>query len=188
MPRCARVAEPNTVQKKIKRTSTLHGVFATADQQKQVDLCLTKALVSGCVPFAFVENTHLQEALAVVGLKAPTRKQVAGRLLDEIAAETEAFSLDKVAAMEHPVGASDGWRKKYCQGGEGMQNFTVMGDRGSLLSCISMSSKQLLFGLVLLHRQPCLCGPQIHVKGHYLKHMNCRCLHIRCQGLHRVSP
>jgi hypothetical protein len=62
-------------------------------------------------------------------LTAPIRKKVEGRLLDEIASETEAFSLDKVAAMEHPAGASDGWRKNY-HGGEGMQNFTAMGDRG----------------------------------------------------------
>jgi hypothetical protein len=38
----------------------------------------------------------------------------------------------QMAAMDYPAGASDGWRKKYCESGAGLMNFTVMGNQGVL--------------------------------------------------------
>jgi hypothetical protein len=107
---------------------TLAGIMATKDQQRQFDELLTKALVSPCVPlnFAFVENKYLNEAMAVVGLTVPSRRQVSGPLFDRIAEQTESFSMDTIQAMDYPAGASDGWRKKACQGVQGLMNFTVM--------------------------------------------------------------
>jgi hypothetical protein len=74
------------------------------------------------LPFAFVENKYLNEALAVVGLTVPSSRQVSGPLLDRIAEQTDSFSMDKIQAMDYPAGASDGWRKKSCQGGQGLMN------------------------------------------------------------------
>lgn len=94
---------------------------------------MAKALVSACVPFAFIENEFLKKACRVVGLTAPSRRRIAGPLLDKIAAETETLSAVKIQNMLFPAGASDGWRKKTCQGGQGLMNFTIMDDNSTLL-------------------------------------------------------
>jgi hypothetical protein len=114
---------------------TLAGIMATKDQQRQFDELLTKALVTACVPFASVDNTYLHEALGVVGLTVPSRRQVSESLLDKIAEQTEFFSMDEIQAMDLPAGASDGWRKKSCQGGQGLMNCTVM-DHSSAQFCL----------------------------------------------------
>jgi hypothetical protein len=116
-----------------KKQQTLHGTVATASQQKQCDLLMTKALVSSCVPFAFLENEYLQQACSVVRLTAPSRKQASGALLDKIAEETDSWSMEKIKNMQYPAGASDGWRKKTCQGGQGLMNFTILDNSSAFL-------------------------------------------------------
>jgi hypothetical protein len=40
-----------------------------------------------------------------------------GKYLDELTEESKMFSKLSVALMDFPHGASDGWRKKYCNQG-----------------------------------------------------------------------
>jgi hypothetical protein len=56
-----------------------------------------------------------------------------GKYLDELTEESKMFSKLSVALMDFPHGASDGWRKKYCNQGAGLMNSAVMGNSGALL-------------------------------------------------------
>jgi hypothetical protein len=106
---------------------------ASKDQQEAFVDNLVKAMATGCIPFTFVENEYLRRDASSVGAKVPSRKEVAGTLLDRIFEETVLFSEDRVSSMDHPAGASDGWRKKFCEQGAGLMNFTVNGDGEALL-------------------------------------------------------
>lgn len=106
--------------------------FAASEQQQTAFIdSLVKAMATGCIPFNFMENQYLKDAAACVGVTLPSRKVVAGPLLDKIFEETQTFSTELVAGMDYPAGSSDGWRKKYCEGGAGLMNFVVLGDQGA---------------------------------------------------------
>jgi hypothetical protein len=91
---------------------------------------LVKALVTGSVPLAFVENEYLRKAARVVGVELPSRKVVSTSLLDGLFYSTKTFSRARLRKMDFPCGASDGWQKKYCEQGNQLMNFTVVGNEG----------------------------------------------------------
>jgi hypothetical protein len=106
---------------------------ASKNQQEAFIDNLVKAMATSCIPFTFIENEYLRRAAASVGVQLPSRRIVSGTLLDRIFEESVTFSTDRIASMEHPAGASDGWRKKCCEEGTGLMNFTVNGDGEALL-------------------------------------------------------
>jgi hypothetical protein len=95
-----------------------------------------KAIITGGVSFAFVENEHMQKAARVVGIDLPSRKSLSGGMLDALFDDTQLATKQSIADMDFPAGASDGWRKKYAQQGDSLMNFIVMGNEGEhLLTC-----------------------------------------------------
>jgi hypothetical protein len=75
----------------------------------------------------------LKEAAGALGIELPGRQALAGPILDRVFDESRSFTRDSILNMEYPCGASDGWRKKYCEGGKSLMNLTVMGNEGALL-------------------------------------------------------
>jgi hypothetical protein len=112
----------------------------TKEQEEQFKMCLVKAMITSCIAFNFADNGYLAKALAILGMKPLTRKQVAGTYLDQLAAGEQEWSRTAIEGMEYPPGASDGWRKKYCISGAGLMNFTVMGDKGTMYSMVYSAS------------------------------------------------
>jgi hypothetical protein len=103
---------------------------ATDAQAEEFKLNLVKAMAVSCIPFNFASNEYLHRAMAVVGISPISRKQVAGKYLDGIAADEIVLTRDTIEAMDFPSTASDGWRQKYCADGASLMNFTVMGNSG----------------------------------------------------------
>jgi hypothetical protein len=56
----------------------------TPEQAEEFKMNFVKGLVTGCVPFAFVENELLHRAMRSVGVQRPSRKQLGGSYLDRI--------------------------------------------------------------------------------------------------------
>ena len=73
------------------------GVFgATHTQQKQFKEMVFKAMVTSCIPFDFVENSYIKKAFGVFGVSPLTRKQISGRMLDDLEADTQAATATDV--------------------------------------------------------------------------------------------
>jgi hypothetical protein len=106
--------------------------------------------VTGSVPLAFVENEYLRKAARVVGVELPSRKVVSTTLLDELFDSTKLFSKSSIAEMDFPCGASDGWQKKYCEQGNPLMNFTVVGNEGGQ-SPITARSFKIMQGVFVKH-------------------------------------
>lgn len=70
----------------------------TAHQQEAFIEALVKAIITANVPFTFIENEHLQTAASIVGVCLPSRKVVAGPLLDRIFDGSQDESLDTLQA------------------------------------------------------------------------------------------
>ena len=113
-------------------TNTMHTFAASAAQQKEFNRLLAKACITGCVPFNFMENEQLQAAAKVVGVKLPSRKTLAGPLLDSIFEEVQLGTVASMANMPYIDASSDGWRKKHCEQGAGLMNFVALGLEGAL--------------------------------------------------------
>jgi hypothetical protein len=142
-PEDAQLSDPKRTQSK------LRSFMMTPDQIFQWCTLFVKGMVTACVPFTFVMNTHIQSALGMLGIKL-NRKDVAGPLLDAICEEQKDWDRSMVADLDYPFGASDGWRKKTCLQGAGLMNFTVCGNQGK----ISNTSPALNFegiGLDIYH-------------------------------------
>jgi hypothetical protein len=92
-----------------------------------------KSIVTSNIAFNYLENQQVKDCFKLMGMKPPTRRQAAGKYLDELTEESKMFSKLSVALMDFPHGASDGWRKKYCNQGAGLMNSAVMGNSGALL-------------------------------------------------------
>lgn len=101
------------------------------EQAEEYKVNMVKALVTGCVPFAFVENAFFKQAMLTVGVQPPSKKQVAGSYLDRIFEAEQELSLDTIANCEYLCCSSDGWRRKYCADGAGLMNFTVLPGSGA---------------------------------------------------------
>jgi hypothetical protein len=70
----------------------MNNFAASKDQLEAFVNNLVKAMATGCIPFTFVENEYLRRAASSVGVKLPSRKEVAGTLVDSIFEETVTFS------------------------------------------------------------------------------------------------
>jgi hypothetical protein len=77
--------------------------------------------------------SYLKEAARALGVELPGRRALAGPILDRVFEESQCFTKESIGNMDYPCSASDGWRKKYCEGGASLVNFTVMGNEGALL-------------------------------------------------------
>jgi hypothetical protein len=64
------------------RGAGMNTFAASKDQQETFIDNLVKAMVTNCIPFTFTENEYLRRAAASVGVQLPSRKVVAGTLLD----------------------------------------------------------------------------------------------------------
>jgi hypothetical protein len=107
----------------------------TAKQEEEFKENFFKAMVTSCVAFNFVENEYLRKAFASLGMAPMTRKEVSGRRLQDLTQKDRLDTRTLINSMDYPAGSSDGWRKKYCESGAGLMNFTVMGDTGNDLCC-----------------------------------------------------
>jgi hypothetical protein len=92
-------------------------------------------MVTSCIAFNFVENEYLRKAFASLGMAPMTQKEVSGRRLRDLTAKDKLDMRKQIDSMDYPVGSSDGWRKKYCESGAGLMNFTVMRNTGIDLRC-----------------------------------------------------
>jgi hypothetical protein len=89
-------------------------------------------MVASCIAFNFVENGYLRKAFSALGMSAMSRKEVSGKRLQQLSQQGQSNMRAQIASMDFPAGASDGWRKKCCESGAGLMNFTVMGNQGVL--------------------------------------------------------
>ena len=68
---------------------------------------VVKAMITGCVPFSFVENTFFQDALQSVGVSPLTRREVGGCYLDRIFAAEQEMSSGALAECDYICTSSD---------------------------------------------------------------------------------
>jgi hypothetical protein len=97
------------------------------DQQQFIHH-IARAIITGNVPFTFMENEDLVAAANIAGVKLPSRKVTSTTLLGEIFEGVETTNAERLKSVKMFDAASDGWRKKYCSKGDAMQNFCVMLD------------------------------------------------------------
>jgi hypothetical protein len=114
------------------RTTGIQAFGCTHDQEQAFKQLFMKALVTSCISFNFVENGYLVKAFKVLGMSGLTRKEVSGPLLDQLAEENAELASASLAEADFIAGSSDGWRKKTCEGGSGLMDFTVMGSQGEV--------------------------------------------------------
>jgi hypothetical protein len=65
-------------------------------------------------------------------MTAMSRKEVSGKRWKPLTQRDQQDMRSQIDSMDYPPGSSDGWRKKYCEGGAGPMNFTVMGYTGNV--------------------------------------------------------
>jgi hypothetical protein len=87
---------------------------------------LVKGIITGQVPFQFIENDFVKAAGRAVGFDLPSAKALAAPLLDKILAEQHTFTSTMLQDIDYLGGTSDGWRKRYCQSGASMMNFIAL--------------------------------------------------------------
>jgi hypothetical protein len=98
-------------------TSSMAQIAAHAQQEEAFIDGLVKPMATSCIPFTCMENSYLKAAAGALGIELPGRRALAGPILDRVFDESRCFTRDSILNMEYPCGASDGWRKKYCEGG-----------------------------------------------------------------------
>jgi hypothetical protein len=104
----------------------------TRSQEREFKDNFFKAMVTSCIAFNFVENEYLRKAFASLGMTAMSRQEVSGKRLKALTQRDQQDMRSQIDSMDYPAGSSDGWRKKYCEGGAGLMNFTVMGNTGNV--------------------------------------------------------
>jgi hypothetical protein len=93
-----------------KKRSRLEVYHTPAELQNTIDSAVTKMIVAGNCPFRLVEHQAFKDLIHILrpGAKVPTRKQVAGPLLDDlhsrILAQLKADFNGKMASL-----SIDGW-------------------------------------------------------------------------------
>jgi hypothetical protein len=110
--------------------STLQSFTISKSQSEAFKTEILKAIITGGVSFAFVENEHMKKAAKMVGIDLPSRKALSGSMIHALFDDTQRATKQSIADMDFPAGASDGWRKKYAQQGDSLMNFVVMGNEG----------------------------------------------------------
>jgi hypothetical protein len=125
---CAKRARKAPSFKRQAVTSSMAQFAANARQKEAVIDGLVKAKSALGIPLTFMENRYLKEAAGALGIELPGRQALARPIQDRVFDESCCFTKDSMLNMDLPCGASDGWRKKHCEGGASLMNFTVMGN------------------------------------------------------------
>lgn len=113
------------------RQKTMDTFTCSPEQAEEFKVNMVKAMVTGCVPFAFVENEHMKQAMRAVGVTPLSRKEVGGSYLDRIFQEESLTSASMLAECQYICASSDGWRKRFCEAGASLMNFTVLPGSGA---------------------------------------------------------
>jgi hypothetical protein len=123
------------------------GVETFTVSQSQIDhfhKCLVKAIVTGNVPFSWIENAHLNEGMRAIGIPGMTRKQLSNKHIPALAAEavvTNATMLQKALLVD---ASSDGWRKKYCEQSGALNNVVaLLLDRAYVHDAVNCSTMRM---------------------------------------------
>lgn len=115
--------------KGVVRQLNMRGVQTFTLSQSQMEnfnKALVKAIVTGNVPFSFVENPHLAEACSTVGIPIISRKQLANKWVPLLAKEAHVSNADTLRQSCLVDASSDGWRKKYCNQGAALINIVAL--------------------------------------------------------------
>lgn len=134
------------------------------EQAEEFKVNMVKAMVTGCVPFAFVENEYMKQAMRSVGAKPPSRRGVAGSYLDCIFEAENDNSTRAHSECQYTCASSDGWRKRYCEAGASLMNFTALPGTVAFAEQLGASPRVLLcIKHVALHYVPCrqLCVGEV---------------------------
>lgn len=108
------------------RQRTTQGYFATGHQQQQFTVSFSRWMYKSGHSFLSAEHKDLRAALAVAGLLPPTRKELAGPLLD---AEYERVTADDKHILKQQALvqlATDGWRRRAVDSGSALINVMAL--------------------------------------------------------------
>jgi hypothetical protein len=87
-------------------------VSSFALSQSQIDhftKCIVKAIVTGNVKFAFVENVHFVEALNALGIPSILRKQLANKHIPQLDKAANVENKDVLLRSPLLDASSDSW-------------------------------------------------------------------------------
>lgn len=90
-------------------------------------------IVTAGLSFSLVEHDHARVSAEMYGAKLPSRSHISGPILNNLFNDTQLATYEKVDCMDYSAGASNAWRRKYCEQGSSLLNFTVMGQEGDHL-------------------------------------------------------
>lgn len=88
--------------------------------------CLVKAMVTGNVPFNFIENKHFIEACGCVGITLPTRRQLSNTLIPKLAQQANVSNKATLADALLVDASSDGWKSSNCENGAALNNIVAL--------------------------------------------------------------
>lgn len=110
------------------RQGNLHSFGMSQRDQQRFIHHFVRGLIVGNVPFTFMENEDIMKAASIAGVKLPSRKVTSTTVLDQLFDDVEVANAAKLEQVDLFDATSDGWRKKYCEKGDAMQNFCVLLD------------------------------------------------------------
>ena len=113
-------------------TSSLTKHMTTPAQNEAFVEHSVMACITGCIPFAFMENPHMVPAAKAASVTLPSRKVLA-TTLDSVFDKVKPPSSEKMCTLLHIDASSDGWSKKYCEQGASLANFCHLTSNGALL-------------------------------------------------------
>lgn len=107
-------------------------------------------------PFNRVEDPKLNIALAVLGAEAPTRRALAGQLLDKAYNNARSVCFYDIHEYSHVCITLDGWKKRNCEQGAPLITVCVLLPNGKSVFykvCyhLTLLYSILLFWLMLEH-------------------------------------
>jgi hypothetical protein len=121
-----KVAELSTKAVRKNAQRTVHSFAVASTQKEAFTQEIVKAIVTGNIPFTFIENSHFLKACNVMGISLPSRKVLADTWIPRLAQEAE-VATKEILSKEHFVDASsDGWRKKACEQGDALLNVMAL--------------------------------------------------------------
>lgn len=101
--------------------------FVLSHQQAEAFISkIVKAIVTGNVPLSFIENPHLVAACDAVGAPLPSRKTLSTKHIPALAKEANSNNSDVIDKAKFVDASSDGWRKKYCEQGDSLNNVVAL--------------------------------------------------------------
>jgi hypothetical protein len=97
-----------------RKQTTLEGALIKISRttHKELELLLAKAMISGNVPFQWVQNAHLKKFFEKLGggFKTPSRKEIAGSLLKKLDVWSTDLLREEVRNAKHISIVPDGWQ------------------------------------------------------------------------------